>query len=63
MTYIHPYDLFDAMLMDCEAVSMVDGAATYTRVFELLSTEDELFLYEMAERISDGLRERHPEWR
>ena len=63
MTYIHPYDLFDAMLMDCEAVSVVDGAAKYPKVFELLSTDDEHYLYDMCEQIADGLLARHPEWR
>ena len=63
MTYVHPYDLFDAILMDCEAVVIVDGASKPSKVFELLSHEDEHFLYDMCELISKGLSERHPEWR
>jgi len=62
MTYVHPYDLFAAIVHDCEAVSMRDGAATYPKVSSLLSTADEKFIYEACEQISDGLQARHPEW-
>ena len=61
MTYVHPYDLFDALVY-CEGVTLLDGAATYPLVMDLLSTEDEKFLYEECERIADGLKRRHPEW-
>jgi len=61
MTYVHPYDLFDSII-GCEGVSMRDGAATYPKVYDLVSTEDERYIYEMCEQISDGLQARHPEW-
>ena len=61
MTYIHPYDIFDAIIY-CEGVTLRDGAATYPLVMNLLSTEDEKFVYEECERISEGLQARHPEW-
>ena len=61
-TYVHPYDLFDCIIADCEAVSVSDGAARYPKLLDLVSNEDEHFIYDMCEVIADGLAERHPEW-
>lgn len=61
-TYVHPYDLFDTIL-ECEGVSHRDGAVVYPKVLDMVTHEDEHFIYDMCEAIADGLKERHPEWR
>ena len=63
MTYVHPYDLFDCIINGCEAVALTDGAARYPILLDLVSIEDEHFIYDMCEQIADGLAARHPEWK
>lgn len=61
-TYVHPYDIFDCIISECEGVSTVDGTTRYPRVLDMVSDEDEHFIYDMCEAIADGLSARHPEW-
>ena len=61
-TYVHPYDLFD-IILNCEGVSIRDGSTTYPKVLDMVTHEDEHFIYDMCEKIADGLAKRHPEWR
>ena len=62
-TYVHPYDIFDVIICECEGVREVDGKVEYPLVRDLVSDEDEHFIYDMCEKIADGLGKRHPEWR